>query len=220
MYSSPPSWGQASIVVSDQKKISKEIEQYIHHSRSRILQQLALLLKSTTSAIRREYPTDQQPGTLKPRNWFQGKPPLVTVKYEPQSIVKSLVLSDWLLLFPAGVLSVEEQSFYEVLIRSGYRLMAWDGRRCVDIKKNNEVIDYHTLYERLENINFIPGNSTELKPHLSRLIDLNQFVLANFSWCQKQLDVIENLLNHRPRKCLGYKTPAQVFLKITGAIPP
>ena len=42
--------------------------------------------------------------------------------------------------------------------------------------------------------------------------------LANFS--QEQLDVIENLLNHRPRKCLGYKTPAQVFLKITGAIPP
>ncbi|WP_040070710.1 IS30 family transposase [Coxiella burnetii] len=42
--------------------------------------------------------------------------------------------------------------------------------------------------------------------------------LANFS--QEQLDQIEYLLNHRPRKCLGFKTPYQVFLKRTGAIPP
>ncbi|WP_040953267.1 IS30 family transposase [Coxiella burnetii] len=42
--------------------------------------------------------------------------------------------------------------------------------------------------------------------------------LANFS--QEQFDQIEYLLNHRPRKCLGFKTPYQVFLKRTGAIPP
>lgn len=42
--------------------------------------------------------------------------------------------------------------------------------------------------------------------------------LAQFS--QEQLDQIENLLNHRPRKCLGFKTPFQVFFKLTGAIPP
>ncbi len=33
--------------------------------------------------------------------------------------------------------------------------------------------------------------------------------LANFS--QEQLDQIEYLLNHRPRKCLGFKTPYQVL---------
>ncbi|MFQ6275705.1 IS30 family transposase, partial [Coxiella burnetii] len=37
---------------------------------------------------------------------------------------------------------------------------------------------------------------------------------------QEQLDKIEYLLNHRPRKCRGFKTPYQVFLKRTGAIPP
>jgi IS30 family transposase len=37
---------------------------------------------------------------------------------------------------------------------------------------------------------------------------------------QQQLDDIENLLNNRPRKCLNFKTPAQVFLKACGAIPP
>jgi IS30 family transposase len=42
--------------------------------------------------------------------------------------------------------------------------------------------------------------------------------LAKFS--QEQLDQIENLLNHRPRKCLGYKTPLEVFLKFCGALPP
>jgi transposase, IS30 family len=42
--------------------------------------------------------------------------------------------------------------------------------------------------------------------------------LAIFS--QGDLDYIEKLLNDRPRKCLGYKTPAEVFLKFCGALPP
>jgi transposase, IS30 family len=39
-------------------------------------------------------------------------------------------------------------------------------------------------------------------------------------YSQEHLDQIENLLNHRPRKCLGYKTPTEVFLKFCGALPP
>lgn len=42
--------------------------------------------------------------------------------------------------------------------------------------------------------------------------------LAQFT--QEELDHIEYLLNHRPRKCLGFKTPYQVFIELTGAIPP
>lgn len=42
--------------------------------------------------------------------------------------------------------------------------------------------------------------------------------LANVT--QAALDTIENLLNTRPRKCLNFKTPTQVFLKACGAIPP
>jgi transposase, IS30 family len=42
--------------------------------------------------------------------------------------------------------------------------------------------------------------------------------LALFS--QEQLDHIEHLLNHRPRKCLNFKTPQEVFLKLCGASPP
>lgn len=34
-----------------------------------------------------------------------------------------------------------------------------------------------------------------------------------------QLKKIENLLNHRPRKCLGYKTPAEVYTELYGALP-
>lgn len=41
--------------------------------------------------------------------------------------------------------------------------------------------------------------------------------LANIS--QEQLDSIESFLNHRPRKCLGYQTPYEVFIKLNGAIP-
>ena len=28
---------------------------------------------------------------------------------------------------------------------------------------------------------------------------------------QNELDVVVNIINNRPRKCLGYKTPAEVF---------
>lgn len=42
--------------------------------------------------------------------------------------------------------------------------------------------------------------------------------LALFS--QEQLDQVEYLLNHRPRKCLNYKTPQEVFLQLSGALPP
>lgn len=37
---------------------------------------------------------------------------------------------------------------------------------------------------------------------------------------QEQLDQIENFLNNRPRKCLNYKTPREVFLKFCPALPP
>jgi transposase, IS30 family len=37
---------------------------------------------------------------------------------------------------------------------------------------------------------------------------------------QDQLNYIEFLLNNRPRKCLKYKTPAEVFLKFSGALHP
>jgi IS30 family transposase len=33
---------------------------------------------------------------------------------------------------------------------------------------------------------------------------------------QKQLDKVIRLLNHRPRKCLNYQTPFEVFNKVTG----
>lgn len=33
---------------------------------------------------------------------------------------------------------------------------------------------------------------------------------------QKQLDKVVHLLNHRPRKCLNYQTPFEVFNKVTG----
>jgi transposase, IS30 family len=42
--------------------------------------------------------------------------------------------------------------------------------------------------------------------------------LANVT--QQQLNRIEHLLNNRPRKCLGYKTPSEVFYKFSGALPP
>ena len=29
---------------------------------------------------------------------------------------------------------------------------------------------------------------------------------------QNDLDVVVNIINNRPRKCLGYKTPAEVFV--------
>lgn len=35
---------------------------------------------------------------------------------------------------------------------------------------------------------------------------------------QGQLNYIEYLLNNRPRKCLGYKTPAEVFYNLSGAL--
>ena len=28
---------------------------------------------------------------------------------------------------------------------------------------------------------------------------------------QNELDIVLNIINNRPRKCLGYKTPAEVF---------
>nr|WP_317331807.1 hypothetical protein [uncultured Romboutsia sp.] len=30
---------------------------------------------------------------------------------------------------------------------------------------------------------------------------------------QNELDVVVNIINNRPRKCLGYKTPTEVFAK-------
>jgi transposase, IS30 family len=42
--------------------------------------------------------------------------------------------------------------------------------------------------------------------------------LSKFS--QADLDYIEKLLNDRPRKCLKFKTPNEVFLKFCGALPP
>ena len=37
---------------------------------------------------------------------------------------------------------------------------------------------------------------------------------------EEQIKYIENWLNDRPRKCLNYKTPRQVFFELGGAIPP
>jgi IS30 family transposase len=42
--------------------------------------------------------------------------------------------------------------------------------------------------------------------------------IANLS--QEQLSNIEFLLNNRPRKCLNYRTPREMFIKFCGALPP
>jgi len=37
---------------------------------------------------------------------------------------------------------------------------------------------------------------------------------------QSSIRKIENLLNNRPRKCLDYKTPNEVYNEFCGALPP
>jgi IS30 family transposase len=36
---------------------------------------------------------------------------------------------------------------------------------------------------------------------------------------QYQLKKVEQLLNDRPRKCLGFKTPNEVYNELGGALP-
>jgi IS30 family transposase len=36
---------------------------------------------------------------------------------------------------------------------------------------------------------------------------------------QHQLSKVEDLLNNRPRKCLEYKTPNEVYNELSGALP-
>lgn len=37
-------------------------------------------------------------------------------------------------------------------------------------------------------------------------------------WTEAQIQEIEDRLNNRPRKCLGYRTPREVFLSLSGAL--
>lgn len=37
-------------------------------------------------------------------------------------------------------------------------------------------------------------------------------------WTEGQIQAIEDRLNNRPRKCLGYRTPREVFLDLSGAL--
>ena len=43
---------------------------------------------------------------------------------------------------------------------------------------------------------------------------LREFYAKKFNFAtitQEELDIVVNIINNRPRKCLGYKTPAEVF---------
>ncbi|OGO97738.1 MAG: hypothetical protein A3F41_01700 [Coxiella sp. RIFCSPHIGHO2_12_FULL_44_14] len=59
----------------------------------------------------------------------------------------------------------------------------------------------------VENMNSLIPRFIPKKTHLGKL-------------SLEQLRSIQQLLNHRPRKCLGFKTPAQVFFKQAGALSP
>ena len=45
---------------------------------------------------------------------------------------------------------------------------------------------------------------------------LREFYSKKFDFfiiTQNELNIVVNIINNRPRKCLGYKTPAEVFLQ-------
>lgn len=48
---------------------------------------------------------------------------------------------------------------------------------------------------------------------------IREFFLKKFDFStitQEDIDIVENILNNRPRKCLGFKTPLEAFNRVGG----
>jgi IS30 family transposase len=90
--------------------------------------------------------------------------------------------------------------------------------RSITFDNGAEFSDYHVIASALEcRIYFADPHSPWQRGSCENTIGLlRQYIPKGTSGShltKAQLHNIENKLNHRPRKCLGYKTPAEVFLQ-------
>jgi IS30 family transposase len=100
-----------------------------------------------------------------------------------------------------------------------------DARQSITYDNGSENANHELINDALKTVSYFcqPYHSWEKGSveHMNGL--LRRFIPKKMNLdllTQQQLDQIEYLLNHRPRKCLNFKTPYEIFnLQSSGALP-
>ena len=87
------------------------------------------------------------------------------------------------------------------------------------VDRGKEFAGYNEIEKRLNiDVYFAdPYASWQIGTNENTNVLLRQFYPKIFDFStitQNKLDVVVNIINNRPRKCLGYKTPAEVLASI------